>query len=248
MAYSPKPEGGFSPNWSTSFDIVGAGGLLSTIDDLLLWDRNFYENRLGSGSLIREMQEPGVLDDGTRFPHALGLLIYPYRGVRMIEFNGALYGYRTSMRRFPDQRLTVFVLCNLSSAPMMDLSRQVADLYLSDVLEPLPARRPAAPMAAPISRAESPAPPQPTEAELAAYAGTYQSPDIDTSWRVSVADGVLTLLIGWADPIRLTAIARDEFASSSGARLAFARGRSGQVDRLIASYGSIHGVRFERTV
>src|SRR5580658_456709 len=43
-AYAPGENGSFLVAWSTNYDMVGAGGLMSSVDDLLLWDRNFYEN------------------------------------------------------------------------------------------------------------------------------------------------------------------------------------------------------------
>lgn len=45
-AYDPGKDGEFLVDWSTEYDIVGAGGLMSTVDDMLLWDRNFYANAL----------------------------------------------------------------------------------------------------------------------------------------------------------------------------------------------------------
>ena len=74
-AYSPAPNGAFLVDWSTNYDIVGGGGLMSSVDDLLLWDRNFYQNRLGKGTLLREMQTRGVLNDGTESIYALGLIM-----------------------------------------------------------------------------------------------------------------------------------------------------------------------------
>jgi hypothetical protein len=40
-AYDLGQEGNFLVDWSTSYDIVGGGGLMSSVDDLLFWDRNF---------------------------------------------------------------------------------------------------------------------------------------------------------------------------------------------------------------
>ena len=63
-AYAPGKNGSFLVDWSTNYDTVGGGGLMSSVDDLLLWDRNFYENRLGKGTLLKEMQTRGVLNSG----------------------------------------------------------------------------------------------------------------------------------------------------------------------------------------
>ena len=91
-AYAPGKSGSFLVNWSTNYDKVGDGGLMSTIDDLLLWDRNFYENRLGKGTLLKEMQTRGVLNSGKQIGYALGLELDNYRGLPIVEHTGGLFG------------------------------------------------------------------------------------------------------------------------------------------------------------
>lgn len=135
-AYDPGGDGNFLVDWSTTYAIVGGGGLLSTVDDLLLWDRSFYANALGKRTLTKELQTRGVLNDGKQISYALGLDMGNYRGLPIVEHSGALFGYRTSLLRFPEQRFTVICLCNLSSAVPANLSRMVADLYLADYLKP----------------------------------------------------------------------------------------------------------------
>lgn len=135
-AYDPGSHGDFLVDWSTTYAIVGGGGLLSNVDDLLRWDRNFYANALGKGTLPKELQTRGVLNDGKQISYALGLDMGSYRGLPIVEHNGALFGYRTSLLRFPAQKFTVICLCNLSSAVPANLSRMVADLYLAGQLQP----------------------------------------------------------------------------------------------------------------
>jgi CubicO group peptidase (beta-lactamase class C family) len=134
-AYAPGDSGKFVVDWSTNFDTVGAGGLMSTVDDLLLWDRNFYENRLRKGAFLKEMQTRGVLNNGKKTDYALGLELSTYRGLPIVEHNGALFGYRTEILRFPEQRFTVVCLCNLASASTGSLARKVAEVYLEKSLK-----------------------------------------------------------------------------------------------------------------
>jgi CubicO group peptidase (beta-lactamase class C family) len=134
-AYDQGTGDGFLVDWSTSYDIIGAGGLMSNLDDLLLWDRNFYANKLGKGTLLKELQTPGVLNNGKQISYGLGLELGTYRGLRIVEHDGALYGYRTAILRFPEQRFTVLCLCNLSSTATSNLSRKVADVYLEKELQ-----------------------------------------------------------------------------------------------------------------
>jgi len=51
----------------------------SSVDDLLLWDRNFYDNKPGKGTLLRELQTRGVLNNGKTINYALGLELTDYQ-------------------------------------------------------------------------------------------------------------------------------------------------------------------------
>ena len=135
-AYEPRAGGGFRLDWSTNFEKVGDGGLMSSVDDLLLWDRNFYDNKLGKGSLVRELQTQGVLNNGKTIEYALGLVVSKYRGLPVVGHGGALFGYRTEILRFPQQKFSVLTLCNLGTSDPNRLSEQVADIYLEGQLTP----------------------------------------------------------------------------------------------------------------
>src|SRR5262245_66584167 len=42
--------------------LAGAGGVWTTVEDLLLWDRNLYSGKVGGGSLREQMIEQGVVN------------------------------------------------------------------------------------------------------------------------------------------------------------------------------------------
>src|SRR5262249_17788112 len=127
-AYEPKGSEGFRVDWSTNFDKVGDGGLMSSVEDLLLWDRNFYANKLGKGTLLKEMQTRGVLNNGTTIEYALGVFMSNYRGLPVVGHGGALFGYRTEILRFPEQKFSVICLCNVGTANPERLNNQIADI------------------------------------------------------------------------------------------------------------------------
>jgi hypothetical protein len=130
-AYDPAERGTFRVDWSTNYDQVGAGGLMSSLDDLLLWDRNFYANKLGKGELVQEMLVRGVLNNGETIGYGLGLGISIYHGLPVVEHGGSNFGYRTELMRFPEQKFSVICLCNLRSIDPELLATQVADIYLA---------------------------------------------------------------------------------------------------------------------
>jgi CubicO group peptidase (beta-lactamase class C family) len=203
-AYDPGSGDGFFLNWSTTFDIVGAGGLMSSVDDLLLWDRNFYQNKLGMGTLLKELQTPGVLNNGKQIGYALGLELGTYEGLATVEHNGALFGYRTEFVRFPERNLSVLCLCNLSSAQVGRLSRQVADVYIKENLE---------------TRS-----PQPSEADffpsVARFAGKYRDPRTHTIYSFTVSDGNLS---GWGELLKR--VSSNSFMDTSNGTITFENSR-----------------------
>lgn len=166
--YAPEDDG-FRLSMTT-LDMVGDGGVFTTVNELLAWDRNFYDNRLGGGqAFVTAMQTPGQLADGTPLTYAFGLDVEDYRGLRMIGHGGAFVGYRADMIRFPEPRLSVIVLCNRADAAPGRLARQVADRLLADRLEPAPGA---------AEPGEAPAEPWPMEpGQLAEYAGDYWEDD-----------------------------------------------------------------------
>ena len=132
LAYAPR-GGGLRldvPRWLQ----VGDGAVFSSVEELLQWDRNFYEPRVGGAAMIQTLQRPGSLGDGRPLTYALGLATGTHRGQRTISHGGSWGGYRAELLRFPNQRFSVAVLCNLGSIDPSALARRVADIHLEQVL------------------------------------------------------------------------------------------------------------------
>ncbi|MFM2303413.1 MAG: hypothetical protein RLZZ135_822 [Cyanobacteriota bacterium] len=129
--YLPKEGGGFQNEMSLQ-NVVGAGGLLTTVEDLSLWERNFYCNQLGGygQDLIEQITTPGKLNNGEAIEYAFGIVIRQYRGLKMFTHSGWWQGYRSAMVRFLDLRFSVICLTNLGTVIPYWLAIQTADLYL----------------------------------------------------------------------------------------------------------------------
>jgi len=179
-----RGDGSIALNMS-NFAQVGSGGLYTSVDDLLLWDRNFYDNTLGQDNLIDRMLVRGVLNDGDTLSYAAALMIGEYRGLRTVAHGGALGGYRAEFLRFPDQHFSVICLCNLAPMNPSGLARQVADIYLADALqtEPqAPATEQAAELGAEVEFVTL------TESQLQPLTGAYRDPSDRSIIRVSLED------------------------------------------------------------
>lgn len=181
--YSYRKDGGFSVERTVS-DHIGDGGLLTTIDDLVLWDRNFYGNKLnGEQELINLLFTPGTLNNGGKLNYVFGLDVEQYKGLKLFGHGGAYYGFNSDMIRFPYERFSVICLCNLSNIESGRLTRQVADIYLADVFRKGEAVGAASPPEAKVIRVP--------EKELNAVAGSYFNAASNNFRRLYVKGGKL---------------------------------------------------------
>ena len=183
-AYSPVPEGGWRINvWNN--DIVGQGGVMTTITDMQKWDENFYTGKVGGQGFLKRQLQQGKLADGTTLSYAFGLTVGEYRGLPLVEHGGSSGGYRTIITRFPSAHTSVVALCNESGANTTTLSHRVADVVLGPKFT-----KPAAPPAARRDTARA----QPARATASAgrdpatLAGRYYSQELDATYDV-IANG-----------------------------------------------------------
>lgn len=215
QAYEPRRGGG----WRISipvFDTYGATSLFTTVGDLLKWERNFADAKVGGPELIAKLTTTGVLTDGTPISYARGVVVDDYRGLSTVGHSGADAGYRADVVRFPDQRLAVAALCNLANINPSELTRRVAEVYLGGQM------RPDSTGPAPKAIALS-------ERDLSRYAGVYLNPRTDDVWRFQVRGDTLILQIGGG--ISLTPVGDDRFVGPGGAELTFT-GQSNSIGRL----------------
>jgi CubicO group peptidase (beta-lactamase class C family) len=175
-AYAPSDSG-----WRQDMpftNMVGNGGILSTMADLMKWNANLDHPTVGGASFAETMQTPMRLTSGRAIPYALGLVNGEYDGVREVSHGGSTAGYRTFLARYPDQHVSVAVWCSNAGVNPEALSHQVVDLVLAK--PPRAARKAVAAMA------------RETPAELARWAGIYRDPHSDQTLELTVADTVLT--------------------------------------------------------
>ena len=124
-------------NLVSRFDLVGSSGLYSTVEDLSLWDQNFYQNKLGKGgqAIIDRMHEEGTLNSGEKSGYAFALINGTYKGLRTVSHGGALAGYRAQLLRFPEQKFSVIILANRSDANPSAKAYEIAEIFLNQMFE-----------------------------------------------------------------------------------------------------------------
>ena len=130
IAYGPG-KNGFEQNMPFE-NAYGNGGLLTTISDLLIWNRAFANGRLDP-FVATELQRMASLSNGSPVEYGRGLFIQTYKKARELSHSGSTAGYRAWLGRYPDHQLSIALLCNAGNADNRALAHKVADLYLPPV-------------------------------------------------------------------------------------------------------------------
>lgn len=238
--YSPK-SGGFQTEMS-NFEQTGDGAVLTSVEDLLLWDQNFYEPKVGGKAFLDAMHAVGAFNDGNKHDYASGLIIEEYKGLKKVSHGGSWAGYRSELLRFPDQKFSVACLCNLGTTNPSALALKVADVYLADQFK-------TAEVKASAMRGTPPKLPDPitlTAEQLDDYVGSYYSEELDTTYNLAIDNGKLTAMDRNEAKRPLTPRSRELFTLMQGAQIEFTRDAAGKVTGFGVNAGRIRGVRFVR--
>ena len=102
--------------------LFGAGALYSTVEDMYRWDQALYAGRLLPQALLDQMWTP------RQSSYGYGWRIDSAFGRRRITHPGLIDGFQTSIARFPDERVTVIVLSNMSGGDVDGVSYFISSL------------------------------------------------------------------------------------------------------------------------
>ena len=95
-------------------NVYGNGGMLTTVGDWMKWNAMLDSKSLGA-PLVDALETRGVLNDGRKIAYALGLTVDTYKGLKDVSHGGSTAGYQTFLARYPDNKVSVGVMCNGTS-------------------------------------------------------------------------------------------------------------------------------------
>jgi len=107
-------------NW-----LIGAGGIYASLEDMYRWDQALWR-WTDEGERLAEVFTPSMLTTGDVSNYGFGWGVHddPPR----VEHGGGWVGFRTHIRRYLDDRLTVIVLSN-GTLDAGEITNQVVRLY-----------------------------------------------------------------------------------------------------------------------
>ncbi len=158
------------------FPLHGEGGLVSSVDDLVLWHCH-----LGSGrgvALADALTARMDFTNGRPNAYARGVGLRRYRGLSIAEHGGLWPGYKTAFLRIPDPGLALVCITNDAGADPHAVASQALDAIIDDM------------------PGVHPAPALPPRAELGRYAGRWLDREGGATADIGLSDdGVLKVTI-----------------------------------------------------
>ena len=216
--YVPKNGALKNQQWvSPTVNNTADGSLYFSVEDLAKWDEALETRKLISRTSYEQMWTPVKLNNSTTAPYGFGWRTAKTNsGHSVVEHGGAWQGFASYIVRYPDDRLTIAVLCNRAGASASYIAKRIAGFYV--------------PSLAPRVRTAVKLNP----AILSSYTGEYRLDDRFTI-KVSVAgDRLETMWLG--EKITLIPESeRDFFQEDSDRTFRFVKDADGKVTSLIIS-------------
>lgn len=116
-------------------ELTGAGGIVSTMDDMLRWLRHMDAPVIGTAGTWNLMRQTQRLANGAHTAYGLGLVVDRYRGVDTVSHAGGVMGGNSQMIKVPSAQLDISIACNRADAMAADFAYRIIDLCV-DGLEP----------------------------------------------------------------------------------------------------------------
>jgi CubicO group peptidase (beta-lactamase class C family) len=229
-----------------SYANFGATSLFTTVEDIMKWAANFETMTVGNPKVMAMMEEKFVLNNGDTIDYGFGQGIGEYKGLKTVSHGGADAGYRTTLIRFPEERVSIAVFSNLGSFSPNGFAYAAADEFLIDQLVEEPEDE----------DSENPGAPQASEdlfdrntVKLADYAGRFYSEEIQSFYDIRVENDTVLMAHHQRNPdIVLNAVAPDEFRGNMGwmGNVKFTRNGKGKVTEMLISNGRVRNLSFKR--
>ncbi len=236
FAYRVSPVG-----WQQDYpfsNLYGAGGLVTTVDELLRWTVALHAGRVGNGTTLSTMATPATLRDGSRTEYGLGLMVRDWRGVREIAHSGSTAGYRAYLAHYPEVGLSIAMQCNAGNGDYVDLGHKLAAVFLGNRLQPEPVR-PAVQPPRQVNIALD-------DATRAALSGRWHDAETGATILVESWDRGVLLRIPFAPVVSFVALSLDSLHAGGARGLGIERDASGRVTALRYHNGRVLNVRFTK--
>lgn len=128
--YTKMRDGWSDMGWG--LELSGEGAMVSSLNDMVLWQQNLIRPRIGTPAMFERMASPFVFNNGADSVYGLGFVTETYRGRRAIGHGGFVAGCKSESMRFVDDGLGIVILSNCDQIAPYSLAHRIADAWFAD--------------------------------------------------------------------------------------------------------------------
>ncbi|WP_176598444.1 MULTISPECIES: serine hydrolase [Sphingobium] len=114
-----------------SMELSGAGGMVSTMADMLVWLKHMDAPVIGNQESWRRMREPQLLASGWSTRYGFGLFCDSYRGIDVVHHAGDVMSGNSQMIKVPSAKLDISIGVNRSDVSASVLAFQIIDAMVN---------------------------------------------------------------------------------------------------------------------
>jgi CubicO group peptidase (beta-lactamase class C family) len=131
MGYKEENGAFHDADQSPTSAVLGDGGIYTSVLDYRKWDGALYTDQLVPQARLAEALTPGTLSDGRPTTYGFGWMIDEDARRRVIFHTGSTSGFNNCVRRIPERRQLVVVLCNRRGEQSKQLALEIEELMLT---------------------------------------------------------------------------------------------------------------------
>ena len=188
--YQPSGESYQNADYLSMTIPYAAGSLMSTVDDMFLWNKAIHHNTLISEKSKQLAFTNYTLNNGKQINYGYGWGINELAGVATIEHTGGIFGFTTSGIYVPEKNIYAIVLTNDNGKGPETFNLKATAIVLGNPLVEKPA----------IAL---------TEAQLQQWIGAYQFEDVVRY--ITYKEGALYSTREGGQPFRLIPLSENNF-------------------------------------
>lgn len=135
-----QPDGSWRRGVYPTDDLMGSGGIISTVDDMLRWAAHLRSAQkvVGNAATWAKMLERQTYRSGKQAGYGLGIAVENHRGVTTISHSGSTIGSQCQMVTLPAHALDIVVLFNRMDQSAHALAVKILETVLErELLEPM---------------------------------------------------------------------------------------------------------------
>ncbi len=119
---------------SVTSAVLGDGGIYSSIEDLIKWEKSLSEGEILPLELRKKAMTRQKLSDGTEIEYGFGWHLPIYKGFKVVYHTGSTYGFRNIIYRIPEKEIVIIILTNRNAGEeesTKHFSEEIVDILLT---------------------------------------------------------------------------------------------------------------------